>query len=334
MARISRRLPGVPAFVLTAPERHLLDCVDGTLDEAALAFMCGREPGDVGVMLARLVEAGVVSFDVAPVVQAAPVNPAYGDGIELPREFRDEVDALWKRLELEDGYQLLGVANGASKEEIRAAYYRIGPRFHPDRHFRKKLGPYKQKIEAIFAALTKAQETLRSDAHRAGTVTTLPSASGSAPAPGTLKSSEPPPSGRPSEETDEQRSARRVALARKFSSSPGASTLPRDESHEEAVPVSTPRPPAFSGNLDPSAYPRVEGIPSSAAERLRDRFDQVGNDVREKRLRRYLASAEDAMNLGDYRTAVAAYVQASKLAPEDADVAKLCERASKLAGMA
>ena len=48
MPRVPRRLMKDPASAdLAAEERHLLDCVDGTMDEDELAFMTGRATDDV-----------------------------------------------------------------------------------------------------------------------------------------------------------------------------------------------------------------------------------------------------------------------------------------------
>ena len=38
----------------------------------------------------------------------------------------------------------------AEKKQIKSAYYALAPEFHPDKYFRKRLGSYKRKIEAIF----------------------------------------------------------------------------------------------------------------------------------------------------------------------------------------
>jgi curved DNA-binding protein CbpA len=64
-------------------------------------------------------------------------------------------------------YQLLGVARQADKKAIKAAYYRLAGLVHPDRYFGKKLGSYKPKMEAVFAAIASAYETLSSPDRRA-----------------------------------------------------------------------------------------------------------------------------------------------------------------------
>ncbi len=292
-------------------------------------------------MLSRLVEAGVVSFDAKPAPQTTEAKPNYGDDVDLPHDFRKQVDELFARLEGANHYEVLGVPRSASKDQIREAYYKVGPRFHPDRHFRKKLGPYKARIEAVFAAYTKAHDTLRFEAKRTAYNATLGATKSVAPPPaapssrtsaaavtaraGTVSSTT------VSTETEEQRKARRDALARKL----GAAEAPRAVTSNPATsrPPGDSVPPPSASGTPTSSYRAVEGVQQSAAEMIRARFEKVGVDMREKRIRRYLESADDAMNLGDFRTAAAAFEQAMKLDPEDVDIRQKLEQARKLAGM-
>ncbi|HEY6877811.1 MAG TPA: DnaJ domain-containing protein [Polyangiales bacterium] len=80
--------------------------------------------------------------------------------VDLPRERRKQVLDLYYRLKDIDYYTLLGVAQGADKKEIRAAYFTLSKAFHPDSMFRKELGTYKAKMTAVFQVLTEAYETL------------------------------------------------------------------------------------------------------------------------------------------------------------------------------
>ncbi len=59
-----------------------------------------------------------------------------------------------------DHYELLGIPYEADKKQIRDAYFDLSKTFHPDTLFRKRLGSYKQKMEAVFRRLTDAYETL------------------------------------------------------------------------------------------------------------------------------------------------------------------------------
>ncbi len=63
-------------------------------------------------------------------------------------------------MDLLDHYRVLGIQRDAQRAEVRAAYFQLSKVFHPDTMFRKRLGSYKAKMEAIFQRLTEAYEVL------------------------------------------------------------------------------------------------------------------------------------------------------------------------------
>ncbi len=63
--------------------------------------------------------------------------------------------------------RLLGVETSADKKVIKRAYYELAAAFHPDRYFRKRLGSFKVRMEAVFARLTIAHDTLADKENRA-----------------------------------------------------------------------------------------------------------------------------------------------------------------------
>jgi len=88
-------------------------------------------------------------------------------GVELDRGFRERIVKLYAELGQFNYYELLGVERTAEKQTIRRAYFERAAVFHPDKHFRKELGSFKLKMEAIFGRLTQAYDTLRSRDGRA-----------------------------------------------------------------------------------------------------------------------------------------------------------------------
>ena len=82
------------------------------------------------------------------------------DEIELPHERRKQIDELWTALALLDHYEVLGVSPQADRAAIKRAYFEKSKLFHPDTAFRKKVGPYRGKMEAIFTRLTEAEGVL------------------------------------------------------------------------------------------------------------------------------------------------------------------------------
>jgi curved DNA-binding protein CbpA len=154
MARIPRPLSGAPRVSLTADELELIEVIDGVRGAAEIAALTERTEQEVADQLERLAMIGVIAFEEAS--DAPTAGSEY-----LDARAREHIDRLYGVLGRADLYELLCVTREATKHDIKAAYYHIGPAFHPDRHFRKNLGPYKQKIEALFAAFTKAHDTLR-----------------------------------------------------------------------------------------------------------------------------------------------------------------------------
>lgn len=104
------------------------------------------------------------SSPAAPAAAATPVPP---DDLEITPERRRRIDDLWIALDLLNHYELLGVSQKASRQEIRGAYFELSKAFHPDTAFRKKVGTYRSKMEAIFKRLTEAYEVLGKQKPRA-----------------------------------------------------------------------------------------------------------------------------------------------------------------------
>ncbi len=102
--------------------------------------------------------------------RANPVPPGVPRALYDPIELDDYVDLelvrrrqildTYYQLEVLSFYQLLGVAQDADKQAVRAAYFQLSRVFHPDTMFRKRLGSYKPKMEAIFRRLTEAYQVL------------------------------------------------------------------------------------------------------------------------------------------------------------------------------
>jgi hypothetical protein len=133
-------------------------------------------------------------------------------------------------------------------------------------------------------------------------------------------------------ESDEQRRQRRDALARKLGRATSGS-IPPPSGPAVGVPPSSPRG-SWPGIMPPAAGGAPAGdLQQSAAEVLRDRFDRLGDEVRRKRMQRYVTRGEQAIAAGDYRTAAAAFAQAARLDPSDRDLAaRAAEAASRAAG--
>jgi len=92
---------------------------------------------------------------------------ALAEDVDLEPELQRQILALQRGLERLDHYALLGVERTADKKAIKRAYYDLAAKLHPDRHFRKKLGSFKFRMESVFSRLTLAHDTLANPQKRA-----------------------------------------------------------------------------------------------------------------------------------------------------------------------
>jgi curved DNA-binding protein CbpA len=85
---------------------------------------------------------------------------AMAEDIDLEPKLRMELLSLHRTLDQLDHYALLGLKRDADKQATKRAYFELAAKFHPDRYFRKRLGTFKIRLEAVFSRLTLALETL------------------------------------------------------------------------------------------------------------------------------------------------------------------------------
>ncbi|WP_437613967.1 DnaJ domain-containing protein [Sorangium sp. So ce834] len=197
----------VKSLPLKPADAFLLSRIDGVLTDRDLSLITGMSHGDTVEALRRLREFGAILLDGEPsgpppqrgaadaarrgvdterpmasggepfplgrdALQQAESPPLYDpaeldEPVELAPDRKRRILDLYYRLEDLSYYALLGVADQADKKQIKSAYYQLAPEFHPDTYFRKQLGSYKQKIEAIFTRITLAHDTLTSKQRRA-----------------------------------------------------------------------------------------------------------------------------------------------------------------------
>ncbi len=107
----------------------------------------------------------VAGEDGAAGAAAAPGSA--GAGVELSAEMQREIRDLARQLPDLDHYGVLGVARGAAPEAVRAAFFARSKKVHPDRYFRKKLGPFGPLLHEVYKRVAVAHDVLRSPELRA-----------------------------------------------------------------------------------------------------------------------------------------------------------------------
>jgi DnaJ-domain-containing protein 1 len=91
----------------------------------------------------------------------SPVAPAeLIDGHGLPIETKRHIVRLYRRLRQLAPHELLGVPADADKATVKRAFAAASKELHPDRHFGKDLGSFRDQLAKIFARMTEAVQEL------------------------------------------------------------------------------------------------------------------------------------------------------------------------------
>lgn len=171
----------------SATTRMILSRLDGTLELADIAALTGLTEEAVEETLRPLIDAGLLAIGDTPTPSPTPLTsltpPSFApdslrrSSAELPalsnalpkitEEEAHRIQDVYARLNKMDHYRLLGVAATTEPKDIKRAYFTLARLYHPDRFFRKDVGALKPKIEAIFAAMTNAHDTLTDPQRRA-----------------------------------------------------------------------------------------------------------------------------------------------------------------------
>ena len=72
------------------------------------------------------------------------------DELDLSAVQRERIDEVFREQKTMGLYDLLDVARAADKKAIKRAYFERANELHPDGFFRKRLGSFKPKMEAVF----------------------------------------------------------------------------------------------------------------------------------------------------------------------------------------
>ncbi len=292
------------------------------------------------------------SSTAPPAAQAGPpateqVSPemaaALAEQVELDDAIKRAVLVTFERLERTDHYGLLNAERSSDRKGIKRAYYEVAGRFHPDKYFRKNLGSFKAKMEAIFSRVTLAHDVLSDREKRAEYDAYLverrrllsaedllaeaaqeiqrveqsverqvraeganPSPAGGMPAAAAHPSPAPPKvTSIPAPNVDVAMAARRDALARRLLGGLPSSSAPPARGHSSG-------PPAGAAPAVPST--------ADAMDALRRRYQDRVVRAKAAEARKYVANAKSAEAAGDPIAAANAYRVASQLVPDDVEV--------------
>ena len=354
MAAPFARVPKLPkplgqitfqSFQLTPTDGFVLSRIDNTSSEHDIALSTGLSESDVRDSIDKLAKLGIVSVPPETVPPAAtiaeppksiadppPAPEPDGEKTDLEPENRKLVNELFARLDGTTHYELLGVPPDADKKRIKRAYYELAAHVHTDRFFRKNLGSYKAKMEAIFARVTLAHDVLtskekrpeydaylgaRASARRIESMSDLKAvriaSAAPAEAPSTSQTTPAPaPAPAPAPKMVDLKERREV-LARRLA---GGSKRPAVTTSSAPVPsVTSSGPPPAS--KDPDALKRL--------------FEERLSQARTVQARKHVEAGDDAVARGDVVGAATSYRTALSFIPDDADATRKLEEVTEAA---
>jgi curved DNA-binding protein CbpA len=379
----------IRSLPLNPREAFLFSRIDGSVTEADLCALTGFDAATVSECLDRLVALGAIEIQgpaspgervsqpqisgdkaraenprVSQTHLRSPVRaPEMDEQVDLDDEHKRKVLELQPRLSQLDYYTLLGVAESAEKKDIKRAYYTLAPNYHPDKFYGKKLGSFKGKMEAIFAQLTFAYDTLTNAERRAEYDAYLSTQKqtrsmeellrgATAPAiepdpvrPDTavVASSPAPEQGRDSApaiqgaapRSKEMDRARREALARKLGVA--RNSVPPDETAKSgrfgaAAPAGL-GPRGAPSNPRMSAPPVSQASYQAAADELKRRHAAIAGDGRRSQARRYFEAGQAALQ-SNPAAAANAFRLALSLDPENPEIIAAHRDAARIAAVA
>lgn len=346
---------------LDAMDGFLMTRIDGRSGRRELARDTGLPEFQVEKTLEKLQKLGVIEI----VDPNAPVEPPAGNALPPPpgrdrtqlpqfasiggepkydpKELEEDVELsadqkkrvldMFYRLDDLDHYTLLGVGRDADKKTVKRSYFELAALMHPDRYFKKKIGSFKPKMEALFGRITEAHDTLVDAAKRldydayldevattkgmeamleraveesrkASENAAANVARDSAPSPARTSSPGITTPSVPAGPTPQDIQARREALARRLLG--GQSVRPPAAS--SAPPADAPNPLRYSNSGD-------------AMDALRRRYEDRIDNATAAQAKRYIKAAEDAHSKGDLVAAASSFHIATKFAPDDTALA-------------
>jgi len=180
LVRSSNALRCAPGASLGPSDRYVLARADGSMTRAAIVAaspagekatlqalyalealgMVGSRPAAARAVAAQTTATSDLDSFLSKTSSANPrPAPAHRYSPEEEKE-REDLTERFRSGAGKDAYSTLEVAPNAQESEIRAAYYRLAKRYHPDRLRKPHLEDMHRDIERMFASMTEAYNTL------------------------------------------------------------------------------------------------------------------------------------------------------------------------------
>jgi hypothetical protein len=138
---------------LNPTDGFVLSRVDGTCTAEEVIQLTPLPEAESMRSLLGLLSVGMVeTVGVVPRARLPEPDPH--------QALRDEILAAYSARHTQTDAEVLGVLPGATPAEVRAAYFRLAKRFHPDAQHHPRLHDLGEEIQAVFFRITAAFEAL------------------------------------------------------------------------------------------------------------------------------------------------------------------------------
>lgn len=309
---------------LTPTEGYLLSRVDGSTSWSLLREIGGLPGPEVDRLLEQWLKAGVLVIDGEdPASDAAPAGagiealpPARIDAqLDIAVEIQREILAFEERL-TQPYHEILGVPSDAGTPRIKKAYFTLSKKFHPDRYFRKNLGPFEVRVERIFKKVLEAYELLSDPMTRAEVQRSLE----------TAPASEAPSGSGTAARKPKRRIAENLSLLAQHKRH-------LEERRRKAKNLFESGIAAFRAErwLEAARGVRLAMAFDPRNDAFRESFSDVQRRAHEEQAKILIKQADEAFDLSDYADAERLYEEAMHFRPFDAS---LCMKVARLAWQA
>jgi curved DNA-binding protein CbpA len=312
----------VRTLPLDPEEAFVLSRVDGKSHEAAIAMATGLELDRVSGHLRRLATLGAVHNPSESPRSATHTrwSSQLDESLSIDADLQVRILELSSQLGELDHFQLLGVKMTADRSTVKRAYFSMIGAFHPDTYFGKRLGDFTKRMEKIFQRLTEAHDVLSDPKARAEYETYLAAVGRTrglddliAEAPPSVEDLEQLLQQAEQEQTLKKQNDAVSAASARAALKPPPLPPPRESRHPvEMVDDPQSRRQGLARKLglsgsgsSPADEPQSENLRDQAARRsaavkdLHRRYKHRKGAIRDQRVERFAAAAEEALAAGN-----------------------------------
>jgi len=146
---------------LNSTESYIYSRVDANVQLGDLAAETGLPEEECRRAVLALICLGLIK------VEGKAADDGESEEEDAADKIAEDISRMIHFFTSADYYEVLGVTLRSSSADIKSAYYKLAKKYHPDRFRQPEQADLRSKVEALFAKVTEAYETLSDTAKRA-----------------------------------------------------------------------------------------------------------------------------------------------------------------------